>query len=276
VARKLFTDFVKVATSGPTIDGREISATDITDMAESYDQEEYTANIWYEHIRYFGNLGKVIEVKAEEDSKGRMCLFAKIAPSDELIYLNNNGQKLFTSIEIQPDFAKTGKAYLAGLAVTDSPASLGTSELQFSNRAQLPENYFSTPVALEHLELENNQGPLSRFMQKLTKSTDDKQDSKTMDKEQFQQLLDAFNTQTQASSALLEKFTSLEEKLAAKEEPQGGDEETPETGVSQEAFSQLQTQFNELQEKFNKLSEEEVPGTETDPAGGDAEKVEVI
>src|SRR5262249_53208173 len=62
-------------------------------------------------------------------------------------------QKVFTSIEVSPEFADSGKAYLFGLAVTDSPASLGTSMLAFSaqhpensplkDRKQAPENLFT-------------------------------------------------------------------------------------------------------------------------------------
>jgi len=47
-------------------------------------------------------------------------------------------KKLFTSREINPKFADTGKAYLLGLAATDDPASLGTEMLTFSASAALP------------------------------------------------------------------------------------------------------------------------------------------
>lgn len=40
--------------------------------------------------------------------------------------MNKAAQKVYTSMEIQPNFANTGKCYLVGLAVTDDPASLGT------------------------------------------------------------------------------------------------------------------------------------------------------
>jgi hypothetical protein len=45
------------------------------------------------------------------------------------------GQKVYTSMEIQPNFANSGKCYLVGLAVTDDPASLGTEYLEFCSRA---------------------------------------------------------------------------------------------------------------------------------------------
>lgn len=45
------------------------------------------------------------------------------------------GQKVYTSMEIRPNFSNTGKCYLIGLAVTDDPASLGTEYLEFCSRA---------------------------------------------------------------------------------------------------------------------------------------------
>ncbi len=44
-----------------------------------------------------------------------------------------NDQFLHTSCEYTADFAKTGKAYLTGLAMTDEPASLGTTQVHLSS-----------------------------------------------------------------------------------------------------------------------------------------------
>ncbi|HBA8284312.1 TPA: hypothetical protein J1088_003154 [Escherichia coli] len=49
--------------------------------------------------------------------KGKWALFAKITPTDDLIAMNKAAQKVYTSMEIQPNFANTGKCYLVGLAV---------------------------------------------------------------------------------------------------------------------------------------------------------------
>lgn len=258
MARKLYTDWVKVATSGPTIDGRVISAQDVTDMAESYDPEEYTANIWYEHIRVFGNLGKVVELKAEKDGKGRMCLFAKLAPTDDLIYLNNNGQKLFTSIEIQPEFADSGKAYLAGIAVTDSPASLGTTELQFSSRLQKPDNYFAEPVELSSLELEQGAGLLSRMLEHFGKTTEPPEPkpkgNSEMDEKQFNALKGSLE-------GLQQKIGELENKFANNGQDgdgdggsdDGADDSAP---VSKKEFQALMNKVEELGKKFSEASDD--------------------
>ncbi|HCK4809045.1 TPA: GPO family capsid scaffolding protein [Pseudomonas aeruginosa] len=133
--RTLVSDWKRVATSGKTIDGRTIEVQELRDMAETYDPATYTATIWYEHIRYMGSLGTVAALKAEDVEDGKVALFAQLKPNDRLLQLNKEAQKLFTSVEIQPNFADSGKAYLGGLAVTDEPASLGTQELHFSRRA---------------------------------------------------------------------------------------------------------------------------------------------
>lgn len=267
MARKLFTDWVKVATSGPTIDGRVISAQDITDMADSYDPEEYTANIWYEHIRVFGNLGKVVELKAEKDGKGRMCLFAKLAPTDDLIYLNNNGQKLFTSIEIQPEFADSGKAYLAGLAVTDSPASLGTTELQFSRRLHKPDNFFAEPVELSSLELEQGSGLLSRMLEHFGKSTESpepKPKGKTaMDEKQFNALKGSLESLQQKIGALENKFANRGQDDGEDNGDDGADATSP---VSKKEFQALMDKVDALGKRFSESSD----GKGGDGKGGDS------
>ncbi len=90
----------------------------------------------------------MVELKSEkidDDSvlKGKLALFAKITPTDDLIAMNKKLQKVYTSMEIQPNFANSGKCYLVGLAVTDDPASLGTEYLEFCRGAKFnPLNRF--------------------------------------------------------------------------------------------------------------------------------------
>lgn len=134
-------DWKIVATEGATVDGRAISANWINDMAETYDQSEYTALIWPEHFRsswsiFEGkNWGTVEEVKAAKFGD-RLRLFAKITPNKYLLEANKEEQKLFTSIEPNPDYKGEGRCYLMGLAVTDSPASSGTTRLKFSKDSE--------------------------------------------------------------------------------------------------------------------------------------------
>ncbi|WP_245641579.1 GPO family capsid scaffolding protein [Paraburkholderia bannensis] len=159
----------RVAVEGATTDGRSIERDWIQQMAGQYDPELYGARVNCEHIRGmapmtgdansspFGAYGDVIGLSAEQIAdgplKGKLALFAQVAPTQELIDLSNARQKVYTSIEINPSFADTKQAYLIGLAITDSPASLGTQMLTFAatqgennplaHRKQSPGNLFT-------------------------------------------------------------------------------------------------------------------------------------
>lgn len=153
-----------VATEGATTDGRAINRTWIEQMAKNYDPKKYGARINIEHIKFrllwkdephSKCYGDVTGLKAEENKEGKLQLFAQIDPTADLIALNKDRQKIYTSIEVDPNFADTGEAYLVGLAVTDTPASLGTEMLQFSagakanplsGRKEKAENLFTAAV----------------------------------------------------------------------------------------------------------------------------------
>ena len=136
--------FFRVAVEGATTDGRTIDRQSLIEMAASYHPATYQARVNMEHIRGFSAeppfnaYGDVLSLKTDTiqldiggKKEDRLALFAEIEALDPLVQMNKKGQKLFTSIEINPNFAGTGKAYLMGLAVTDSPASLGTEMLKF-------------------------------------------------------------------------------------------------------------------------------------------------
>lgn len=128
----------RIATEGATTDGRKISREWIEQMAKNFDRAKYGARVWMEHMRGmfadgpFPALGDVTKLEAREVEDGKLALFADIDPTERLKQINQERQKVYTSIEVDPEFADTGEAYLVGLAVTDSPASLGTDMLQFS------------------------------------------------------------------------------------------------------------------------------------------------
>ncbi|MEW5560247.1 GPO family capsid scaffolding protein [Enterobacter asburiae] len=143
---KKISKWFRIGVEGDTCDGRDISAQDIQEMADGFDPRVYGCRINLEHIRSvipdtpFCRYGDVVELKAEvidDDSelKGKLALFGKIAPLDNLVAMVAKGQKVYTSMEIRPNFANTGKCRLIGLAVTDDPASLGTEYLQFCSKA---------------------------------------------------------------------------------------------------------------------------------------------
>lgn len=137
--RSLVTSWKRVATSGPTADGREIKVQDLRDCAETYATSKYTAVIWVDHQRGNGAHGTVYSVRLIDNdpelAKGQVALEVQIKPNARLLQLNSDGEKLFSSVEITPNFAGSGRAYMTGLAVTDEPASLGTQELFFSRKA---------------------------------------------------------------------------------------------------------------------------------------------
>lgn len=135
----------RIGVGGATTDGREIQRDWLVEMAASYSPEVYTALINLEHLKSYSSggefrrYGRVTGLAAEEITDGplagKMGLYADIEPTPDLVALTKQWQKIFTSMEISPKFADTGKAYLIGLAATDDPASLGTEMLAFSANA---------------------------------------------------------------------------------------------------------------------------------------------
>lgn len=134
---------VRIATSGNTIDGRHIDPVMLQQAAKNFDPVTYPARINLEHIPGvtgqppFQSYGDIISLKTEDitlDVGGkpekRVALIAELDVTDDLIALNKKGQKLYTSIELYPNFADSKEAYVGGLAITDSPASLGTERLK--------------------------------------------------------------------------------------------------------------------------------------------------
>lgn len=132
MAGMLLTDWVTIGTSGPTIDGREISAEDLKVMAETYDPAVYTAVINVEH--FYGNLGTVRQLRTAPGVQGKTALQARIRPNLFFLSQNAEDRRLFSSMEITRNFMKSGKPYLTGVGTTDTPASIGTTEIHFSKQ----------------------------------------------------------------------------------------------------------------------------------------------
>lgn len=286
-------DWVIVATEGSTVDGRKITKSWINDMAALYSKDEYTALIWPEHYRsswapFEGkNWGVVEELKAEEKD-GKLRLFAKITPNQYLIDANKDGQKLFTSIEPNPDYKGEGRCYLEGLAVTDSPASTGTTQLKFS-RGNGKEISFEAG-ALEEIDLSECFSLSDKFFsyckafftggEQPPHTTDSKpEDEEPMNQEQFSQMMGAINALGTKQGELEEQFKNFSTKQA----PETGGEQTPpsqpsggqETGVTAEQFSQLTEQLkgiatkqSELATQFNQLKQQGPEGQGPAETGG--------
>lgn len=253
--KKYKSKWFRIAVAGDTTDGREIQSEWIKQMAENYDPNVYGARINVEHIRgvlpdsVFGAYGDVIALKTEKvtiNGEEKDALFAQIEPTESLIAINKKKQKVYTSMEVDENFAKTGSAYLIGLAVTDSPASLGTEMLQFAagaqvnplnDRKQRPENLFSaaTEVSIEFEEVKTQRsysaGLLDTVKKLFTKQEKAEQKSAESFSEQEQAILEIAtetSKQGEAVSDLEEKYNSLNT-----------------------AHEQLQQDFNELKTKLD-------------------------
>jgi hypothetical protein len=133
----LSTDWLRIGRSGDTVDGRVIPAQALTQAAETYNPELFTALIWLEHMRMGGHLGKVLALKSAPNDEGGVDLFAKLSPNRNYLAANNIYQEgWFSSMELTSNFRKTEKWYLTGLGATNEPASVATTEIRFAKQAE--------------------------------------------------------------------------------------------------------------------------------------------
>lgn len=286
---KLTTDFICIATSGNTVDGRRITGEELMEMAESYDPAHYTALLWPEHRRWT-NLGSVRELKAEKQN-GEVKLFAVIAPNEQLIEMNKAGQGLFTSVEITPNFGNQGKTYLSGLGITDSPASIGTTQLQFFNQqtdkkaSEYIKTDFSLAISQEEQIKRGFFNALKQFFSTGEKppetppdpDNNNKKEDSSMDQKFADQVVEAINGlgvkldahfAAQAHTPSTNHAKDVEtQKAEVKEAEMPKAENAAENSVSAAQFNQLLDAVQNLDKKFNALSQEK-----TDvPAGIPAE-----
>jgi len=131
MAKELITEWRRIGRSGPTIDGRNIEPEWLEQAAKNYTKEVFSAPIWPGHSRWY-RLGTVEALRSAANDNGGVDLFAQIAPNDYYLQANKEGQRLHTSMELQPNFLETDEWYLTGLAATDEPASAATDEMKFS------------------------------------------------------------------------------------------------------------------------------------------------
>ncbi|MHA6159511.1 GPO family capsid scaffolding protein [Pseudomonas sichuanensis] len=240
-AKKFRSKFFRVAVEGATTDGRTIERQWLVDAAETYNPNTYGARVWLEHYRSvlpdspFKAYGDVVALKTEQveiAGQTKLALFAQIEPTADLIALNKARQKIFTSIEIRPKFADSGRAYLDGIAVTDTPASLGTEMLSFSakhpdanplkGRKQDPENLFSEAieVAFEFEEVTDSENKVANLFSRVLEALGKSKDKAVKDDAHFSELADAIEAlathakdQGEAFTAEVAARTDLTEKL---------------------------------------------------------------
>ncbi|KAF1072711.1 MAG: hypothetical protein GAK45_00146 [Pseudomonas citronellolis] len=227
--KKFRSNWFRVAVEGATSDKRTIKRSWLEQAAKNFDPNTYGARIWLEHIRsvlpdsQFRAYGDVTAVKVDEveiNGQKKLALFAQIEPTADLIAMNKAKQKIYTSIEIDDQFADTGEAYLVGLAVTDSPASLGTEVLAFSaekpdsspfkDRHYSATSMFTESVAIEGLtfeEVEDKPSVGAKLLSSVKALLSGKQ---AKDDEQFSQVAQAVEAVAEHVKDLPEKFSGLE------------------------------------------------------------------
>lgn len=271
-SKKYRSKFIRIGVEGATTDGRKIERSWLEEMAASYNRDTYGARINIEHIKglspdsQFGAYGDVVALKGEEiqiNGATKYALFAQLEPNDAMLALNKKGQKIYTSMEIQPKFADTGKAYLVGLALTDSPASLGTEALQFSaqhgtltSRKQDKDNLFTAaePAELEFEEVDETPSKVAGLFKKVSELLGKGKQTE----EQFGELAETLEAIAKHSADQAEALTA--EQTARKS--------------LETSFAKLETEFADL---IKKLEQTTAPTTPNNPqfrqrppvAGGD-------
>ncbi|MGY4638151.1 GPO family capsid scaffolding protein [Pseudomonas sp. TE24901] len=259
--QKFRSKWTRIAVEGATTDGRIIERSWIDDMASQYSQNTYGARINCEHIKgywpggEFGAYGDVVALKAEEvEIAGikKLALFAQLEPNDALLALNKAGQKIYTSVEIQPKFADSGKAYLVGLAITDTPASLGTEALSFSathgtlaGRKQDKDNLFSAAeeATLEFEEVTDQPSAFAAIKAKLSEFIKMSKDKDGKDANTFSDIGEA-----------LESLVTLATQQAEKAETSGKALED-----LKKQFTSLDTELKELKTKLGQTADTSQP-----------------
>ncbi|WP_233958678.1 GPO family capsid scaffolding protein, partial [Pectobacterium versatile] len=183
-----------------------------------------------------------------QDDEGILRLYARLCPAMALLQANATGQLLFLSPEFTPDgnFRNTGKTYLEGLAVTDSPAGIGTTRLRFSRtRGKRIGPY--KPLAFDEIrEFKKEKG-----MSKAKKGW-----RHFFSIEEPEQEPEADPASSDALQAMADALANLEDRVAAIETTiadMQGDVDTVKEVVDTEDFARLVGNLPELVKNFSKL-----------------------
>ncbi len=220
----------RVAVSGTTVDGREIQPQHLRDAAANYNLNVYAARVNIEHFLSpypgsdFGAMGDVAALSAEDITEGplagRTALYAEIDPSDRMVQMTEKGQKVYSSIELAPQFALNGKAYVVGLAMTDTPASLGTDRLKFAaqqrasvmafNNQQGEPPMFTEAIEAEVIELAAQRS--DEGVKWFTRVMDILGKGQKTDDQRFSQVHQAVEAVAQEQSDQLDRFSAIEQE----------------------------------------------------------------
>ncbi|OCG60797.1 GPO family capsid scaffolding protein [Gilliamella sp. Nev3-1] len=246
-------DWLCIAREGKTIDGREIKREWLESVVKNYSAELYQALVWCEHEEPFwrqfsANLGTVEQLKLEEKD-GKLKLMARLRANAIFQSMNEQEQKIYSSIEILPDFPEDGDFYLVGLAATDQPASTGTSRIAFSANKK---GFRSEPVLLFNSEKKSHSTSKKINLSKLTR-----RENFSMTQDEIDALLAENAEAKQLIQELQEQVKTLMEQLES-----GNTEEAQETADDiQEQAEQAEESLDEVQDiaesaEFSKIKKE--------------------
>lgn len=274
-----------VLKAGPTIDGRDIAQKVIDDIANTYDPIKYPARINDNHDEASFSGGTVLSVEKRNDE-----LWAEIKPNSYLLRNIESGQLLHTSCEYIEDFANTGKAYLTGLAFTDKPASLYTTQVHLSaQHGSKKAIQVSTGQTLNYVQkLSQNSDAqqevslLQKLFNLLTSAPDandeqltNQEESEDMSKKTEELLEQSIEQNKELTNQLSQLVTCL--SASNKQDDESGDETDDADNQESKDVTELKGQVTELSsqvetlscqlEKLSKLTDEQ----EREPAGADGE-----
>lgn len=252
-----------ILSAGKTVDGREISQQVIDDIAETYNPKTYNARINEEHWSWSEKFGSVLSVEKRADK-----LFAVLKPNSRLLNTIEKGQLLHTSCEFIENFSDTGKAYLTGLALTDEPASLGTTEIHLSTKEKDEGKVYLSSGATIGKELLEGEEPtkpediklLARFKQWLCSNNEPTEIIEIeKDEDMSQEVKELLQAQTGLITALSAQVISL--NATVKEAlPQAPEETVPETNTDETELSTkveaLSTKLDEMVTTLSKITDE--------------------
>ncbi|CDL87214.1 GPO family capsid scaffolding protein [Xenorhabdus cabanillasii] len=251
---QLMTNWICIAMEGDTVDGRDMEPQWILDAAELYDPQLYTALIWPEHERWMGPMGEVLAVKAERGEDGALRLYAQLRPNHRLLDANRDGQLLFTSVEFTPggNWRGTGKTYLQGLAVTSSPASVGTTRLQFNKRKKPSRTGSYKPLVIDEVK-QIKESKMAKAKKGWRSFFNVEEPEETPAETTGDDALQAI---AEALAEMDKRMTAVESQLASTEqvvEEVQEDVETVKEVVDTEDFALLRDNLSKIVKNFNKL-----------------------
>jgi hypothetical protein len=252
---QLRTDWLCVATEGDTVDGRVLERQWLIDAAQLYDAALYGALIWPEHCKDYGNFGEVLTAMFQEGDDGLVRLYVQLSPNVYLLEANRNGQMIFFSVELTPsgNWRGTGRHYLEGLAVTDTPASVGTTRLRFNRRKNVKPGYYGCTITRTGKitqETEMKKDWQSWFGIQPKKFAEEETEEVPGEEDKLQVLANAVNE-------IESRLSAIETKMADVE----GDVETITGVVDTEDFAKLRDNVGTIVANFGKLDKKvtEIP-----------------